>query len=278
MEQQAVPSAEGNPVSPANPAETYESYFVPAIFGPWAEELLGRVVPRAGERVLDVACGTGAVARRVAPLVGTSGSVTGIDASPGMLAVARAAAAAGAVIDWYEGGADVLPFPDAGFDLVVCQHGLQFFPDRTAALREMGRVLAPGGRVGITVWRGIEHQSLWAAMEEVEVRHLGSAGGNAPFSLGDEEELRSLIEGAGFSAVTVERVTRVVRFPSPEQFVRLSVLGAAAVIPAFQEMDKAARDGLVDAVTRDVAGPLERYRDRDTVAFPLQAHIATARM
>lgn len=128
-----------------NPAEAYERYLVPAIFLPSGEDLIRRAAPVGEERVL-VACGTGAVARQVAPLVGTGGMVVGLDLSPAMLAVARGLPVpGGAAIEWREGSAGALPFPEGSFDLVLCQQGLQFFPDRAAALRDMRRVLRPGG-------------------------------------------------------------------------------------------------------------------------------------
>jgi SAM-dependent methyltransferase len=131
-------------------AETYERYMVPAIFGPWAEDLLALAMPTPGERVLDVACGTGVVARLVAQRVAPTGTVVGFDLNPGMLAVARTLPLPqGAKIEWREGNVSAMPFPDASFDLTLCQQGLQFFPDRSAALREMRRVLAPRGRLAL---------------------------------------------------------------------------------------------------------------------------------
>ncbi len=121
------------PVAHENPAQAYESYFVPALFVPWTAVLLEHAAPRPGERVLDVACGTGVVARNAAPLVGSEGKVAALDISPAMLDVARSLPApAGARIDWHEGSALALPFPSEAFDLVLCQQGLQFFPDRAA--------------------------------------------------------------------------------------------------------------------------------------------------
>jgi ubiquinone/menaquinone biosynthesis C-methylase UbiE len=143
-----------------NPEELYECYLVPAKFGPWAEDLVALGAPQPGERVLDVACGTGVVTRLVVPHVGAKGKVVGLDLNAGRLAVAHAhSSELGVAIEWREGDVSALPFSDASFDLVCCQQGFQFFPDRLAALREMSRVLVSGGRLALNVWRSIEHQT-----------------------------------------------------------------------------------------------------------------------
>jgi ubiquinone/menaquinone biosynthesis C-methylase UbiE len=186
---------------PTNPAEVYELLFVQALSAPWGEDLLRRTVPRPGERVLDVACGTGIVARLAAPLVGPAGRVLGVDPNVEMLEVARTAAAPeGAVIEWCEGHAEALPVEDAAFDLVCCQVGLMFFEDRAAGLREMRRALTPAGRVAVSVAQGIEHQPpLYAALDEIITRHFGTPI-LAPtiFGFGNAGDLRALLQGAGF--------------------------------------------------------------------------------
>ena len=255
------------------PAEIYEGFFVPAIFGPWTEELLVRVRPRAGERVLDVACGTGIVARSIAPLVGPDGSVVGVDVQPGMLEVARAADSA---VEWVEATAESLPFADASFDAVVCQQGLQFFPDRPAALAEMRRVLAAGGRLGLSVWREVERQGIFLEFDAAVDRHLGEREPEPPFLLGDPEELRELVEGAGFGIASLEPVVREVRMEDAARFVRLTVLGAAAVIPDLAELDKPTLDALVAAVQDDLKGTLERYGEGDAIVFPMESHLVVA--
>ena len=124
------------------PDELYERYLVPAKFGPWAADLVALGAPKSGERVLDVACGTGVVTRLVVPHVGAKGKVVGLDLNAGRLEVARALSSiSGITIEWREADVSALPFPDANFDLVTCQQGFQFFPDRLVALREMFRVL-----------------------------------------------------------------------------------------------------------------------------------------
>ena len=134
-------------------AQTYENYLGVAIAVPWTRLLLEYGTPRPGERVLDLACGTGNVARHVAPMVGADGKVTALDISPAMVDVARQLLPpAGAPIQWIEGDAVSLPFSDGAFDVVLCQQGLQFFSDRAAATREMRRVLLRRGRAVVSVW------------------------------------------------------------------------------------------------------------------------------
>jgi SAM-dependent methyltransferase len=135
--------------------EAYQRYGVPALGTAKAQDLVALAALQAGERVLDVACGTGVVTRQAAQAVGTTGQVIGLDINEGMLQVARTVVPpAGAPITWHHGSVMTLPFPEASFDVVLCQWGLEFFPDRAQGLREMARVLMPGGRVGLRVWRG----------------------------------------------------------------------------------------------------------------------------
>jgi ubiquinone/menaquinone biosynthesis C-methylase UbiE len=149
-----------------NPAETYESYMVPVLFAPSAERLIELARLRAGERVLDVGCGTGIVARRAAPRVGTDGRVTGLDLSPGMLAVARSVALRERLsIDWREGRAEGLPFADGEFDVVLCQYALMFFVNPLVALNEMRRVLADGGRAVIAVWQSLDAHAFYQLLD-----------------------------------------------------------------------------------------------------------------
>jgi SAM-dependent methyltransferase len=261
------------------PARAYEDYFVPAIFTPWARRLVAHATPRPGERVLDVACGTGAVARQVAPLVGAEGTVVGVDVAPGMLAVARAVAApAGAAIQWREGEAGALPADDGAFDLVLCQQGLQFFPDRAGAAREMRRALRDGGRAVLAVWKGLEYQPLYAALIEAEARHLGRPVADlaGPFSLGDALDLHTVLAASGFGSVRVQEETATVRFPSPERFVELTTRAAAAVIPEIGGMDEDGTAALVQAVRREAAPVLDRYTDGGAISFPMTAHVVVA--
>lgn len=155
----------------ANPAEVYERYLGRSIADPFTRLLLEYAAPRRGERVLDLASGTGSVARHVAPVVGREGRVVAVDINPAMLAVGRAASAPSGSIEWLEGDAVSLDLPGDAFDLVLCQQDLQFFSNRAAA--EMRRVLAPGGRAAVSVWQALDRHPVYEALFGAVVRHLG---------------------------------------------------------------------------------------------------------
>jgi ubiquinone/menaquinone biosynthesis C-methylase UbiE len=261
-----------------NPAQAYEDYLVTHMFRPFARELVSRADPRPGERVLDVACGTGVVARLVAPLIGPTGSGTGLDASAAMLAVARERAGAeGIDMCWREGNAMALPFDDASFDLVLCHQGLQFFPDRIAAVREMGRVLAPNGRVLVSSWSPIATNPLMRAFDDAAIRHLGFSPAAIPFGLGGADALEAIMRAAGFTEVEVTPVELTLRWPSYGEYIRVGGLGASAAVPAFAALSQDERDTLVRALEEEVRPRIAEYLDGEAVAHPQQTDIAMAR-
>lgn len=268
------------PQPPTTPAEVYERVFVPALAAPWARDLLRRAAPQPGERVLDVACGTGIVARLAAADVGPTGTVVGVDPNPGMLAVARAAAAAdGVAVDWRDGPGEALPVSDATFDLVCCQQGLQFFTDRAAGLREMRRALTPGGRIVVNVGQTIDRHPLHAAVDEIIARHAGATlFARTIFALGDEDELRGLLEGAGFRDVIIEPFDLTARFPDPIGFVRMQLLSVAAFAPALAGLEPAAREAAVAAVLAESEAAIRPFVEDGVLVLPTHAHVAQARV
>jgi ubiquinone/menaquinone biosynthesis C-methylase UbiE len=258
-----------------NAAELYERYVVPYILGPWAPGLVALAALQPGERVLDVACGTGVVARHAAPKVGRAGHVTGLDLNPGMLAVARSLPPpSGAPITWVESSAVAMDVPEASCDVVLCQQGLQFFPDKPAALREMHRVLVPGGRIVLSVWS--KANPYGTALSDAVGQHVSAEAAariNAPQGLADagDRELHRLMVEAGFEGVTIHSRTMITRLPLPEAFVlwHLAAMPVAAEVAALSEE---ARTALV----RDVRTALLSYIEDNGVAFPSDANLVVA--
>ena len=252
----------------ASSAEAYERYAVPAVFGPWAHDLVALAALRPGERVLDVACGTGVVTRLAAEQVGASGQVVGLDFSPGMLQVARSVSPpAGAAITWQEGSAEALPFAENSFDVVTCQHGLPFMADRSRALAEMRRVLVPDGHLAIAVWQGHNQNPVDAVLTEALVR-FGAQGQAARqvvgHALGDAEALQELVIGAGFRDVTIRSLTKLHQYPSAELFLQRRLVAP--------ELD-AATVARMHAEVRDALRP---YAEDEGLLFPMAAHLLTA--
>jgi ubiquinone/menaquinone biosynthesis C-methylase UbiE len=258
----------------------YQRYLVPAITAIWAADLVDRTNIQRGARVLDVASGTGVVARAAAARLGDGGSVTGLDINPGMLAVARSlpADSGAASIEWREGSVLALPFPDGAFDVVLCQLGLQFFPDRPAALAEIRRVLVPGGRTGISVFGPIEHNPATHALADALDRHVGPGASLAKRNehvLADTDELRMLLEEAGFRDVVIESATKTVRFPSATAYVQIQ-LAATPLATLVERYDASDRERLIETVAEDVAAALAEYAGDAGLTFPQEVHTALA--
>ena len=260
-----------------NAPEIYARELVPAIFGPWAPVLVDLADPVTGERVIDVACGTGAVARTAAQRVGLAGRVIGIDINPGMLAVARSQStpqAEFALIEWREASADALPAPDESCDIVYCQLGLQYFPDRAAALTEMRRVLARNGRLALLVWRSIDHSPGFAALAEALDRHVSAAAGaimRAPFVMEDTQEIHALVAAAGFREIAISQRVGSVRFASIDRMVQCQVAGSPLASHVAQ-VDEDKRASLLAQVNAS----LGKYVGNDGLSFPIAAHLIRA--
>ena len=202
-----------------SPADVYDEQFVPALFKHWGPVLCDAANITRGQRVLDVACGTGALTTAVAARVLPGGAVVGLDASPEMLAVARRKPAD---IEWHQGRAESLPFADASFDAVVSQFGLMFFDDRAEALREMQRVLRPGGRLAVAVCDAVDRSPGYASLASLLERLFGKPVADAfraPFVLGDAAALRALCADASLAEAGVEQRQGTVHFASIDALV-----------------------------------------------------------
>jgi ubiquinone/menaquinone biosynthesis C-methylase UbiE len=263
----------------AGAPELYERYLVPAMTSMWAVDLLDRTRLRSGERVLDVACGTGVVTRVAAERVGSTGWVAGLDLNPEMLAVARSVPPVrDSSVPWLAGTVLALPFPDDVFDVVVCQLGLQFFPDRPAALSEMRRVLQPEGRAALNVFSPIANNPATNALADALDAHIrpdASLAKRAEHALADTNELRNLLIGASFRDVEINTATKLVHFPSVIDYVRIQ-LSATPLASLVAPLEPTARDHLVSLLVQDVGAALAPYTRADGLAFPQQVHVVLA--
>lgn len=238
-------------------AENYQRYFVPSIATPVSAGLLDTADLREGERVLDVACGTGVIARLAAERIGPSGTVTAIDVSPDMIHVARSISpAASPAIEWHVGDASSLPFDDGAFDAVLCQLGLMFMADRAAAVAEMCRVLAPGGRVVVSTPGSI--QPPFVVLEQAVVEHISADLGGfvrAVFSMHDPDAVAGLLRDAGLRDVRSSASPVPLRLPAPAEFL-WQYINVTPMGPFVAKASEAARAAMerqaVEAWQRDV--------------------------
>ena len=228
-------------------AENYQRFFVPSIGGPVAEDLIEAARLQPGERVLDVACGTGVVTRLAAERVGAAGLLAGLDVNPGMLAVARSETPSDISIDWYEASVESMPLRDEAFDVVLCQMGLQFVPNKLAALREMRRVLNTGGRVYVTVPG--PKPAIFGIMTDALARHLSPEAASfvdLVFSMHDVDELTELMRSAGFREVDVQAKPKDLRLPAPKdflwQYIHSTPLAEAAARADTSKLDALERE------------------------------------
>lgn len=248
---------------------------VPALFAPCAASLVAHATLQPGERVLDAACGTGIVARLAGPQVGVTGCVTGLDLNPDMLAVAQALPVpSGVRLTWQEGSLEALPFEDGTFDVVLCQQGLQFCPNRAGAVREMRRVLRPGGRLVCSVWRDLPHSPYNTAIVEAVTQHISPEAGQrmrAPCMLGNRGELRTLVQTAGFQDVRIRIDILPMRVGSFEQFLP-GQFAASPIAHDVAALDGTARQRFFAQITT----VLQPYKDDEGYAIPIETHIVQA--
>jgi SAM-dependent methyltransferase len=250
-------------------AEVYESCFVPAIFGAWASPVADAAGIRTGNRVLDVGCGTGVLAREALRRVGREGQVVGLDLNEGMLAVA---ARSEPKIEWRRGDAASLPFEDASFDALVSQFALMYFPDRVASLREMWRTLAPGGHLAVAAWAPIDRARGYQILVDIAARQCGREAADvlaAPFVLGDRAGLAKLSAESGISGASVTLHEGSIRFPSVREFVRIEVKGS----PLAEMLSDDAMQTLAAESENALA---EFVVPSGEIIMPMDAHIVTA--
>lgn len=253
-------------------ANAYEALMVPALFARKAVEVADAAKLAAGERVLDVACGTGMLSREAAARVGAAGFVAGLDRNEGMLHVAKQLAPQ---IEWHCGIAESLPFPDQSFDAVVSQFGLMFFQDRAGAIREVLRVLRPSGRFAIAVWNSLANIPAYAIETRLLEQMAGSKAAeavSAPFVLGNRDDLLKLFKDAGAPPTEITTTRSQAMFPSVKVMLEADLRGwlpMAGVVLSEETIKR-----ILEAAERDLA----KYVAADgTVSFECSALIVTGK-
>jgi SAM-dependent methyltransferase len=250
-------------------AEAYERYAVPSWSRPLAEQLVALAAPRDGERVVDVACGTGIVARTAADRVGERGRVAGLDLNEAMLTVARRVRPD---LEWHRGDAAALPFPDGAFDVALCQSGLMFVPDAAAALREMARVITADGTVAVQVWSAPERQAGFRPLADAVARHAGPDAVDliaTYFRLGDPDAFAGLCDVAGLSVIGVKTLPIVLRSGSIDEYVTTEVESTPLISRISDDVYLKIRD--------DARIALAPFCDETgALAMPLEVYLVTA--
>ncbi len=250
----------------------YEALFVPALFKAWTKHLVDSASVREGSHVLDIACGTGVLARSALARVGSGGRVVGADPAPGMLAVASEIEPG---IDWLLCGAEALDVESETFDCVISQFGMMFFQDRQASAREMFRALKPGGTLALAVWRSVEHNPAYADVISVLEEHVGTAAADAlrlPFSLGDSGTVTAALESGGFDDINVDAKTEMATFPSSRQMVEAELRGWLPLFEIFLCEEK-----IVEVLTESDKVLVKYAGSAGEAVFPTSAHIFTAK-
>lgn len=252
-------------------AQAYNDLLVPALFQPFAKMITDTAATHLGAKVLDVGCGTGALTHELAARVGENGSVTGLDANPGMLSVAQRN---GPGIDWRLGDAASLPFADGIFDVVVSQFALMLFEDPEKSLREMWRVLSPEGRLTVAVFDQVACNQAYGAIADIYENRVGSEIANAlrfPFSLGEVDKLEAVFDDAGIVTYELKAIRTTAQFASAIDLTHADVKGWFP----FAGFEVSQVD--IDAIIEDLERELATLSTSDgSISFDAHAHVVTA--
>lgn len=258
-----------------NSPRAYEEYLVPGLFKPWAEKLIQMTSPKPDNDILDVACGTGIVARRACSIMGNGAQVTGLDINQEMLKTATELSETEDLkIDWQRGEAENLPFKDNRFDNLYCQQAMQFFPDPQKALNEMYRVLKPGGVLGLNILRSIDFNPAYIILADTLEKHAGEDAGKmmrSPFPSWNRNTLRAKLHDARFEENHIHLEIIAMRYPSPEEFLRRE----AASSPLATEIESLKTDTREELVN-DLNELLEIYTDDQGIVFPMETYMIIA--
>jgi ubiquinone/menaquinone biosynthesis C-methylase UbiE len=236
--------------------EHYDTYSGPAIFERWAEDFVRRLPARIDGDVLETACGTGLLTRRLRDRLPPGLRLVATDLNGAMLEYARRRLGEPPGVEWQTADAVALPFPDGSFGAVVCQLGIMFVPDKAAAMREARRVLAPGGLFAFLVWDRLDSnphaQASSDAIAALVPNDPVAAFAKVPYGFNDETLIRQLLAGSGFTDIRIERAEIEIVSPT----ARSLAIGTVRGTPRALMLEE--RGISIDAVIDVVAAALAR--------------------
>jgi len=248
-------------------ARIYEAVYLPALFQQWCSRVSEEANVKPGDYVIDVACGTGALAVAISANAGPSGKTVGIDINEGMLDIAKSKSSS---IEWINAPAEALPFKDNHFDCVVSQFGLMYFENQENAIREMTRVLKQGGSLAVAVWDKLENNPGLAAEEYLWQQIFDGEVDETPYRLGDRSALENLFKSSGVTDIQISTHKGTARFDSIESWIHTGAKGWTK--------DDALSDDQLNLLLKTAEEELSNFRtSHGTVAFPTSAHIVSAR-
>lgn len=256
--------------------DIYERYIVPAFSGAWAEDMVKRAKLKGGDRVLDVACGTGIVSRRAYEVMGSRVHLTGVDVNEAVLEKGRDICTQNGIpVNFHQGSAGALPYDDVSVEVVLCQQGLQYFPDQGEALADIRRVLVPGGRAVFSVWRPLEYSPFYQALHRALERYVNETAAGilaAAYSLGSHRELRALFTSSGFEEIDIRLVIKQMHCPNIDNFLAAGI-SAAPFAKDIASLTKSRRKEMFRMILETSAG----YMDDHGLAAPMAALLVSTR-
>ncbi|MCP4020411.1 MAG: methyltransferase domain-containing protein [Desulfobacteraceae bacterium] len=255
--------------------QAYEKYIVPAFSGSWAQDIVNRANLRNGNRILDLGCGTGIVSRYAYKSLGKSCRITGVDINEAVIKKAGEICPPSTFpIEWKQGAAEALPLSDAMFDVVLCQQGLQYFPDKLLALKEINRVLASKGRLVFSVWRSLQYFPFYLVLHRAIEQYVNAESASMlefAFGMGDSKKLRILFESAGFKNIDIRLVIKQMRYSPVDDFL----IGGFCASP-FADDILALKESKREKMFQTIKNSLSDYIDDHGLAAPMECYVISA--